>query len=71
MFNLSFGEIVLLAIIGLIIIGPKQLPQIAKSLAKTINEFKRAMNDVTNTVTKEIKAESSKPEEVEKEEKNV
>ena len=55
MFNFSFGELLILAVIGLIVIGPKQLPQVAKIIARTIGEFKRAINDVKDSVTADFK----------------
>lgn len=57
MFNFSFGELLILGVIGLIVIGPKQLPQVAKVLVRTLNEFKKAMKDVTSSVTDEIKVD--------------
>ncbi len=47
MFGLSFGEILVVAVIALIFIGPKQLPEVARALAKLINELKRAMGDIS------------------------
>lgn len=50
MFNLGFSELVLLAIIALIFIGPKQLPEVARTVARLINEFRRATGDIVGTV---------------------
>lgn len=46
MFNMGFGELVLLAVIGLLVLGPEQLPGVARKVAKLINEFKRATDEV-------------------------
>ena len=51
MFNLGFSEILMLSIIALIVIGPKQLPQVARSLGRLLNEFKRATGDLSSTFT--------------------
>lgn len=56
MFNMGFTEIIVLGTIALLIIGPKQLPHVARSLAKMINEFKRATSGVTSVV-KEARTE--------------
>ena len=49
MFNMGFSEMLVLGVIALIVIGPKQLPELAKILARTINEFKRATGDLTSS----------------------
>jgi sec-independent protein translocase protein TatB len=61
MFNLSFGELIVLSAIGLIVIGPKQLPQIAKVIAKTLGEIRRAMNEVKTSMKTEFMKDDSKP----------
>ncbi len=50
MFNLGISEIVLISIIALIFIGPKQLPEIARALGRALNELKRASEDLTSSV---------------------
>ena len=50
MFNLGFTEMLLLSIIALIVIGPKQLPEMARVLGRLMNEFKRATSDFTSSV---------------------
>lgn len=50
-FNLGFSEIILISIIALIFIGPKQLPEIARALGRALNELKRASEDLTSTIT--------------------
>ena len=52
MFNLGFGEMILLAAIALIFIGPKQLPEIARVVGRMLNEFKRATDDLTGSFVK-------------------
>ena len=51
MFNMGFTELLVLAVIALIVIGPKQLPEVARVLASLINEFKRATSDLTDSIT--------------------
>lgn len=50
MFNLGFPELMALGALALIVIGPKQLPEVAKVLARTINELKRATKDISGTL---------------------
>ena len=60
MFNLSFGEILVLSVIGLLVLGPKQLPQIARALGRGYNEFRKVFQDVTDVVKTEIKTDMLK-----------
>ncbi len=41
-------ELVILAVIGLLVFGPKRLPEIGSSVGKTIREFQKSMREVTN-----------------------
>ncbi len=50
MFNLCLSEIVLISIIALIFIGPKQLPEIARALGRALNELKKASEDLSSTI---------------------
>lgn len=45
MFNLGFGEVVLIAIVALVVLGPDKLPDTARALGKAMREFRRALNE--------------------------
>ena len=45
MFNIGFTELVVLGVLGLLVLGPDQLPEMAKKLARGLNELKRAAED--------------------------
>ena len=51
MLGLSLGEMVVLGGIALIAIDPKDLPQVARTLGKFLNELKRATGDLTKNFT--------------------
>lgn len=70
MFGLSFGEIVVLAALGLIFIGPKQMPELAKVLGRTLGELRKAMNDVKSGVTSDF-MDSKKSSDVAKKENPI
>jgi sec-independent protein translocase protein TatB len=48
MFGLSFFEILFLAILALIVIGPKELPVVARTLGRFLNDLKRTTNGLTD-----------------------
>ena len=47
MFNMGFSEVIVIAGLALVFIGPKQLPEVARSIARMINQLKRSMGDVS------------------------
>ena len=55
MFGFSLGEVLLLAVIALVVIGPKQLPEFARQIGRLINEIKRS----TANFAEEMKEQSS------------
>ena len=44
--GLSFGEIVVLAVVALVVIGPKDLPRLLRAAGRMIGQAKRAISDV-------------------------
>ena len=52
MFNLGFTELVAIGFLALVFIGPKQLPAVARTVGRLINEFKRATGDLAVSVAK-------------------
>ncbi len=68
MFGLGWSETVVLFVLGLIVIGPKQLPEVARNIGKMINELKRSANSLKgefNSITSEdLFAERPKPYEL-------
>jgi sec-independent protein translocase protein TatB len=50
MFGIGMQELLLILVIALIILGPKKLPDVAKSLGKALNEFKRATGDIKESL---------------------
>lgn len=50
MFNIGFTELLILSVIGLLVIGPEQLPELARKVAKVLNELKRAKDEIMSPV---------------------
>ena len=60
--SIGMPELVIILVIALIIFGPRKLPELGKSLGKSINEFKKASTELQNTLEQEIKIEEQKDE---------
>jgi Tat protein translocase TatB subunit len=60
--TLGGQELILIFIVGLIVFGPRKLPEIGKSLGKMLSEFKRASADFQRTVEDEVESEKLKKE---------
>ncbi|MBN1254443.1 MAG: twin-arginine translocase TatA/TatE family subunit [Deltaproteobacteria bacterium] len=54
MFGIGMPELLIILGLALILIGPKKLPQLAKSLGKTMGELRKATDDIKETISKEI-----------------
>jgi len=52
--GMSFSETIFLFFLALIIFGPKKLPEIARTVGKYLNEFRRASNDFKAQIEREI-----------------
>ncbi len=54
MFGLGMSEIIFLALLALIVIGPKELPELARTVGRFLNELKRS----TNVLGEELKQQA-------------
>lgn len=48
--KLGAGEIIIIFVVALLVFGPDKLPQLGKSVGKTIGNIKRYMNDTTEEI---------------------
>jgi Tat protein translocase TatB subunit len=60
MFGIGMPELILIAVVALIVVGPKKLPDLAKTLGKGLNEFRKATSDVTDGLKETLKADDIK-----------
>ncbi len=44
--GLGIGEILLVSIIGLLVFGPRKIPQLARSIGHAVSEFRKAMRGI-------------------------
>ena len=54
MFGLSFGELFIIGVVGLIVIGPERLPTVARTLGHLVGRAQRYVNDVKSDIQREV-----------------
>lgn len=54
---LGVPELIIIFVVALVVFGPRKLPELGRSLGKSLSEFKRASNELRNTLDEEIQAE--------------
>jgi TatA/E family protein of Tat protein translocase len=59
-FGLGPGELILVLTLALIVFGPKKLPEIGAGLGKAIGQFRKATNDLTQEITREMQSDGLK-----------
>ena len=60
MFGLSMWELLVIALVILFVVGPKRLPDVAKSIGKGYGEFKRTFNEMKQSVNIEDNVQYTK-----------
>ena len=57
---LGMPELIVIFVIALLVFGPRKLPELGRSLGKSIGEFKRASNELRNTLEEEVRVEEQR-----------
>src|SRR5581483_9163299 len=58
--SIGMPELIIIFVIALIIFGPRKLPELGRSLGKSLAEFKKASNELRNTLEEEIRIEEQR-----------
>ena len=58
--SIGMPELIIIFVIALIIFGPRKLPELGRSLGKSLAEFKRASNELKSTLEEEIRLDEQR-----------
>ena len=61
MFGIGPQELIVILVIGLLVLGPKRLPEIARSLGRGLTEFRRASTDLRQSLALDDEPERHAP----------
>ena len=67
MFGIGTSEILIILVIALLVLGPKEIPKIARTLGRGMRELERAKNELKSSIEFEINEEDAKQELAKKE----
>lgn len=58
--SLGMPELILIFVVALIIFGPRKLPELGRSLGRSLGEFRRASNELRNSLEEEVRLEEQR-----------
>ena len=61
MFGIGMPELLVILVVALLVLGPKKLPDVARSLGRGMAEFRRASSEIRNTLNEPVQAPPSEP----------
>lgn len=70
MFNLGFWEMIVLAVIALVVVGPEKLPSMARNIGHFLNDLKRTTNTITSKINSTVDEEEFQKNNKQVDEKN-
>jgi sec-independent protein translocase protein TatB len=67
MFGIGTSEILIILLIALLVLGPKEIPKVARALGRAMREFQRATDELKHTINSEIEVEEEEDHKIPKE----
>lgn len=73
MFDIGFSELMILAVVALVVIGPERLPKVARTVGHLMGRFQRYVSDVKSDIDRELRLDEMKKlrEEVERQARGI
>ena len=60
MFDIAFSEMLIIAVVALIVLGPEKLPKVARAAGHLLGRLQRYVNDVKSDINREMQLEELK-----------
>ncbi len=60
MFDIGFTELMVIALVGLIVIGPERMPKVARTVGHLLGRLQRYVSDVKSDINREMQLEELK-----------
>ncbi len=60
MFDIGFTELMIIALVGLVVIGPERLPKVARTAGHLLGRLQRYVSDVKSDINREMQLEDLK-----------
>lgn len=60
MFDVGFSELIVIAIVALVVIGPERLPKVARTAGHLLGRLQRYVNDVKSDISREMQLDELK-----------
>ncbi|MBN9423610.1 MAG: twin arginine-targeting protein translocase TatB [Candidatus Accumulibacter sp. 66-26] len=60
MFDIGFSELIVIAVVALIVIGPERLPKVARTAGHLLGRLQRYVNDVKSDINREMQLDELK-----------
>lgn len=64
MFDIGFQELIIIFVVALLVVGPKKLPELGRTLGKWVVEIRRGINMAKSQIEDEMKDELKMPEDI-------
>jgi sec-independent protein translocase protein TatA len=52
--SLGFGEILIILVIALIVFGPRRLPEMGRTIGRSLREFRRTTSEIRSEITADL-----------------